>query len=71
MSLYQELKTETKGAVDRVESAFSRGASKVESAASNATHRVENFFTAPLPAYSDIAKNANDVCGCSFRRKLS
>jgi len=62
MSLYQELKTETKGAVDRVESAFSRGASKVENAASNATHRVENFFTAPLPAYSDIAKSSNDVC---------
>jgi hypothetical protein len=66
MSLYQEVKTETKAAVDRVESAFSRGASKVENAASNATHRVENYFTAPLPAYSDIAKNSNDVCACSL-----
>jgi len=56
---FQEAKATT-------ESAFSKGAARVEAGFERAEARVNQFFTAPLPAYADISKAANDLLNKDF-----
>jgi len=65
-SYFQEAKAETQSAFADTKSAFSKGAARVEAGFERAEARVNQFFIAPLPAYSDISKAANDLLNKDF-----
>jgi len=65
-SYFQEAKANTQSALRQGETAFEKGINKVESAFGQAEARVNQFFTAPLPAYADISKAANDLLNKDF-----